>query len=72
MSAERGSSQPIDAERDVFVRLPVGGDMSHCYCLSLGPGPGNRWEMGVVAILLSQLTRQILLVHYCTLRGETV
>ena len=72
MSAERGISQPIDAEREVFVRLPVGGDMSHCYCLSPGPGPGNRWEMGVVAILLSQLTRQILLVHYCTLRGETV
>ena len=50
MSAERGSSQPIDAERDVFVRLPMDGDMSHCYCLSLGPGPGNRLEMGVVTL----------------------
>jgi len=54
----------IHAERDVFLRLPMGSDMSHCYCLSLGTGPENRSEMGVVTILLSQLTKQILLVYY--------
>ena len=36
--------------KEVFVRLPMGGDTSHCYCLSLGPGPGNRLEMGVVTL----------------------
>ena len=35
MSAERGSSQPIDAERDVFVRLPMGGDSLTATVLAL-------------------------------------